>query len=426
MVWCGMALVDDIVVRIDRGDVVRLALELCNIDSPIGHEREVGEHLYGWMDREGLSPRRLGLQPHRFNLLGRLPGSGGGYSLIFNSHMDTAVPGAPDLVHADPTERRYHAAWIEEDLLVGEGIINDKGPMAAFLVAVKAIKDSGQRLLGDVLVSAVINETGGEPCDEPPGSYQQSKEFGTRFLVTHGGVADYALVCEGTGFGLVWVEAGEFWYKVTLRGEAPPFYTPYLPERTTLAKSPNMVVASAAAIEALEVWASRYQAKNVYTSPGGTVVPKAQIGAIRGGDPNRPLFSPQLCELYLDVRSVPNQDPLRTREEIRDVLAGVGLSATVELFSFRPGFEARNIERLADAGRRAHRAVFREEPQPAPVETSSMWRDINAFNEVGIPAMTIGPRSRALGGKRALPIESLYQAALLYARIAVDLCSQRK
>ncbi len=421
-----MPLVDDVLALIHREDLVRFALEICNIDSAIGHEREVGEHLYRWMEHEGLHPRKLGLQPHRFNLLGRLDGSGGGLSLIFNSHMDTAVPGAPDLVHADPTERRYHSAWIEDDLLIGEGIINDKGPMAAFLVAVKAIKDSGHRLPGDVLVSAVINETGGEPCDEPPGAYGQSKEFGTRFLVTHGGVADYALVCEGTGFGLVWVEAGEFWYKVTLRGEAPPFYTPYLPERTTLAQSPNMIVASAAAIEALERWAAQYQSRNVYVSEGGTVVPKAQIGAIRGGDPNRPLFSTQICELYLDIRSVPNQDPLLTRQEIRDTLAQAGLNATVELFSYRPAFEARNIERLAGAARRAHRAVFGEEPQPAPVETSSMWRDINAFNEVGIPAMTYGPRSRALGGKRALPIESLYQAALLYARIAVDLCSQRK
>lgn len=421
-----MSIADEIVARITPDEIVRLALALCNIDSPIGHEGAVGEFLCGWMKRNGFATRKLGLQADRFNLLGSLPGSGGGYSLIFNSHMDTAVPGERDLTHADPTAARFHSAWVEEDLLIGEGIINDKGPMAAFLVAVKAIRASGHRLPGDVLVSAVINETGGEPCDEPPGAYAQSKEFGTRFLVTHGGVADYALVCEGTGFGLVWVEAGEFWYKVTLRGAAPPFYTPYLPERTTPAQSPNMIVASAAAIEALERWATQYQARNVYVCPGGTVVPKAQIGAIRGGDPNRPLFSTQVCELYLDVRSVPNQDPLATRQEIRDTLAQAGLNATVELFSYRPAFEARNIERLAAAALRAHRAVFAEEPQPAPVETSSMWRDTNGFNEVGIPAMTYGPRSRALGGKRALPIESLYQAALLYARIAVDLCSQRK
>src|ERR1700675_4818730 len=121
-----MPLIDDVLARIRREDLVQFALEICGIDSAIGHEREVGEHLYRWMEREGLHPRKLGLQTHRFNLLGRFDGSGGGFSLIFNSHMDTAVPGAPDLVHADPTERRYHSAWIENDLLIGEGIINDK------------------------------------------------------------------------------------------------------------------------------------------------------------------------------------------------------------------------------------------------------------------------------------------------------------
>jgi acetylornithine deacetylase/succinyl-diaminopimelate desuccinylase-like protein len=309
---------------------------------------------------------------------------------------------------------------------VGEGIINDKGPMAAFLIATKAIKDSGHRLSGDLLVSAAISETGGEPCHDEPGAYEQSKELGTRFLVTHGAVADYALVAEGTGFGIVWVEAGEFWYKVTLRSDTPPFYTPYVPTRTTLAQSPNMIVASAAAIDAIEKWAASYQTRNIYSSPGGTVVPKAQIGAIRGGDPNRPLFSSQLCELYLDVRSVPNQDPLRVQHEIGAALTATGLTASVELFSYRPAFVAQNIDRLAEAVRRAHRATFGEEPQPAPVEMSSTWHDRTAFSEVGIPALTYGPRSRALGGKRALSIESLYQAALVYARIAVDVCSQRK
>ena len=421
-----MSIADEIVARITPDEIVRLALALCNIDSPIGHEGAVGEFLCGWMKRNGFATRKLGLQADRFNLLGSLPGSGGGYSLIFNSHMDTAVPGERDLTHADPTAARFHSAWVEEDLLIGEGIINDKGPMAAWLVAAKAIRESGHALPGDLLISAVINETGGETFDDAPGAYRQSKELGARFLVTHGGVADYALVAEGTGFGLVWVEAGEFWYKVTLHGDAIPIYTPYLPERTTTAASPNMIVAAAAAIEALEKWAAEYQKKHVYVSPGGTVVPKMQIGAIRGGDPNRPLFSSQVCELSLDVRSVPNQDPLKTRAEIGAVLAGIGLKSSVELFSFRPGFEAKNIDRLAEAVRRAHRAIFDEEPQPAPVETSSMWRDINAFNEVGIPALTYGPRSRVIAGRRALSIESLHQAALAYARIAVDICSQEK
>jgi hypothetical protein len=54
------------------------------------------------------------------------------------------------------------------------------------------------------------------------------------------------------------------------------------------------------------------------------------------------------------------------------VVSDVGLANSVELYSFRPAFEARNIDRFAAAVRCAHRATFGEDPQPAQVETSSM------------------------------------------------------
>jgi acetylornithine deacetylase/succinyl-diaminopimelate desuccinylase-like protein len=421
-----MSVIDDAIALIERDELVRFALEICNIDSAVGHEGEVGEHLYNWMRQQGFVARKIGLLSDRFNVLGTLPGTGGGYSLILNSHMDTAVPRHPDLVHADPSDRVYHSAWREDDLLFGEGICNDKGPMAAFLIAAKAIRSSGHRLKGDLLLSAAVTETGGEPCDDPPGTFVESKEIGARFLITHGGVADYALVAEGTGFGLVWVEAGEFWYKLTLHSRQPPFYTPYLPERTTLAASPNMIVAAAAAIEAIEKGAAEYQRRNVYRSPGGTVVPKVQIGGIRSGSARRPILAPQICHLYIDVRSVPGQDPLATKAELSKVVSDIGLTHTIELYSFRPGFEAKNIDRFAEAVRRAHHANFGDDPRPAQVETSSMWRDINAFNEVGIPALTYGPRLTTHSFKRALSIESLYQAACAYARIAVEVCNEEK
>jgi len=55
-----------------------------------------------------------------------------------------------------------------------------------------------------------------------------------------------------------------------------------------------------------------------------------------------------------------------------------------------------------------------------------MWRDVNIFNEVGIPAITYGPRSESHSEKRSFKIESLYQAACVYARLIVDLCNQEK
>src|SRR6185312_15926184 len=421
-----MSIADDIVARIDREALISLALTLSNIDSAVGHEGEVGQFIYGWMQNERMNPRKVGMFRDRFNVMGTVSGAGGGYSLLFNSHMDTHIPREQDWVHLDVNAPEYRRAWIENDLLVGEGIVNDKGPMAAFLMAAKAVKESGHKLKGDLVLTAVIAETSHEPVDCEPGVISESKDLGARFLATHGGIADYALIAEGTGFSPVWVEPGEYWYKVTLRSERPPFYTPYLPDRTTLADSPNMIVAAAAAIDALEKWAAAYQTENVFKSAGGTIVPKAQIGGIRGGDPTRPILAPQLAALYIDVRAVPNQDPLRTRNEIRAVLEGIGLDAAVELYSFRRSYEARNIERLAQSVRRSHVATFGSEPGPANVEASSLWRDINIYNELGIPALTYGPRAAAHAYKRALPAEAIYQAACAYARIAIDLCDQTK
>ena len=421
-----MSVVDDVLARIDRQAVVDFALELSNIDSAVTHEATVADHLYNWMRREGFQPRKVGLLADRYNVMGRLAGSGGGYSLLFNSHMDTHVPREQDWVHTDVTINEYRKAWIDGDLLCGEGIVNDKGPMACFLLAAKAIKESGHLLKGDLVLTCVVAESSHEPVDEWPGAIVETKDLGARFLATHGGIADYALIAEGTGFGLVWIEPGEYWYKVTLRSSEPPFYTPYLPDRTTIAKSPNMIVASAAVIPAIEHWAADYQRRKVFHSAGGTVVPKAQIGGIRSGDANRPILAPQVCALCLDVRTVPGEDPLNLRDEIQAVVDRTGICGTVELYSFRRGYEAKNIERLADSVRRAHIATFGSEPKPANTEASSLWRDINIYNELGIPALTYGPRAATHAYKRALSIDSLYQTACVYARIALELCNQTK
>jgi hypothetical protein len=51
-------------------------------------------------------------------------------------------------------------------VLVGDGMCNDKGPMATWLMAAKAIKDSGVTLKGDLVLMAVFGDIGLEPVDE--------------------------------------------------------------------------------------------------------------------------------------------------------------------------------------------------------------------------------------------------------------------
>src|SRR5207245_10728435 len=55
-----------------------------------------------------------------------------------------------------------------------------------------------------------------------------------------------------------------------------------------------------------------------------------------------------------------------------------------------------------------------------------MWRDTNAFNELGIPAISYAPRASSHATTKSFRIKDLTDAALVYARLAMDLCNQER
>lgn len=415
---------DDVLALIDPKEVVELALALGNVDSPTGSEGPAGQFVYDWLTANGFAPRKYALTPDRFNVAAWLDGSGGGYSLIFNAHLDTTL--RPDAVWSarDPLERLYHSAWVEGDQIYGDGVVNDKGPMAAFLVAAKAIKNAGHQLKGDLIVSAVAGEISREPIEEWQGPSYLSKDLGARFMATHGVVADFALVAEGTGFGIVGIEPGKAHFKVTVVTEGPRYYSPYLPRPTGLADSPNAIVRATAVIEAFERWAFEYQQRNTYRGRTGTIVPKASVNAIRSGYPFSLTSAPQLCSFYVDTRILPGANPMDVRDELRGVLREVGVPGTVELFLYRPGFEAKGAERLIETIERCHAQTFTTPPAIVADAVTSMWRDTNAWNELGIPSISYAPRAASHATTKSFKIKDLTDAALVYARIAMDLCDQ--
>jgi acetylornithine deacetylase/succinyl-diaminopimelate desuccinylase-like protein len=415
---------DEVVASIDRDEVVDLALALGNIDSPTGSEGPAGQFVFDWLTEHGFRPKKMALTEDRFNVAAWLDGSGGGYSLIYNAHLDTTLRPDANLSAKDPNDPLYHSAWVDGDEIFGDGVVNDKGPMAAFLVAGKAIRDAGYPLKGDLIISAVAGEISREPIDEWQGPGYLSKDLGARFMVTHGAVADYALVAEGTGFGIVGIEPGKAHFKITIQTDTPRYYTPYLPRPTGLADAPNAIVRAAAVIEAFERWAYDYQQRHTYRSEVGTIVPKASVNAVRSGYPFNLTSAPQVAQLFVDTRILPGANPLDLRDELRAVLASIGVEGTVELFLYRPGFEAVGAERLIETVRRNHDLVFAEPPMIVGEPVTSMWRDTNAFNELGIPAISYAPRSTSHAARKAFKVKDLQDAALVYARIAMDLCNQ--
>lgn len=415
--------IKQVLAHIDREELANLALDMSNIHSPPGKEKEVGDFVEAWLRREGFRTRVISLLPERPNVVGLYPGSGGGYSLMFNSHMD--VTGPTWLGCRDPEKPTIHRAWREGDTLYGQGVVNDKGPMACFLTAARAIKKAGITLKGDLLLTAVSGEIEWEPVDEFQSPQYLGHEAGARYMVTHGAVADYAIAAEATNFQLAWLEAGVALFKVTLFG-APAHYTPYIKGPYQMDKHPNAIVRMTAFIQKVEEWGLRYEKEHTYQCPGGTLIPKVNVGAVRGGVPYNPARTSEVCVAYVDTRLTPGQDVLAVKAELEKLVEAVGGDGEVEIFNFRRGYEAQNIDRLAGAVRNAHRQVVGGELKPVVGPECSMWRDINVFNEVGIPSATYGPTTGAGEGKYSLHLDSLHKAAQIYAMVAVEVCNQEK
>lgn len=410
-------------VTIDEEELVDLTLRLCQIDSPTGHEGEAGQFVFDWMLENGFNPRKIGMFEDRFNVLGSIPGVAEGYSLIFNSHLDTGKHGDDRWSLRDARNPLYHSAWRKDDLIYGEGVVNDKGPMAAFLIAAKAIKTAGIELKGDLLISAVAGEIGTEPVDEFTAPRYLSKEVGARYLIEHGGVADYALIAEGTNFSAGWVEAGKAFFKITMYGDRQ-YYTPFTPDAEVNEQHPNAIVRAGFLIPKIQQWGREYEGRFRHETAGGTVVPKVTIGAIRGGNAYHVTRTSELCSLYLDVRIVPGQDALAVRAELRRLLADAGVPGDVELFLYRRGYEASGHESLLESLEEAHASVVGGKLGIAAQPFTSMWRDINPFNELGIPAITYGPGVAV--DKLAMGIQDLATAARVYAQVAINVCGKEK
>jgi len=406
---------------IREDELTELVLELCNIPSPYAHEKEAGDFVYEWMRRQGFKPKRVGLTDTRFNVVGKLEGDGEGYSLLFSSHLDTGGPrGRAEDAWKFAAERMddpyWHRAWLKDGVFYGQSVENDKGPMACFLIAAKAIKEAGVPLKGDIYLTACPGEMGQEPVSEYQGTDYLSKEVGAEYMMVHGGImADYGVAAEGTDFSVSWVEAGKAFFKIAVKGASA--YTPLLTHSPDAKEHRNPIVKAAPLIEAINKWALDYETRRTVRLPGGTVVPKAQIGAIRGGIPYYNIGGTDLCELYLDVRITPGTVPGEICRELKQVVKEAGVPADIELFLFRQGYEAdgERIRPLVEALGQSHADVFGKPLEQSDPVFSSMWRDHSVFNEYRVASLTYGP-------SRFRPsLKDMVECARVYAMLAVDI-----
>jgi len=125
----------------------------------------------------------------------------GGRSLILNGHVDVVPAGDEELWHYPPWE-----GTIAEGRVYGRGAVDMKGGLCCALFAAKALRDSGVRLKGRLMVESVIGEEDGG--------------VGTLAAVLRGYTADGAIVAEPTELVVAPAQAGAFNFRVTIPGKA--------------------------------------------------------------------------------------------------------------------------------------------------------------------------------------------------------------
>lgn len=411
-------------------ELVELACGMIDIPSPPGYEREVCEWLAGWFQRHGLEGYTQEIEPTRANVVGRLPGEGGGKSLLFNSHMDTTFTGRAEedlFILGRPEYLSQPKAEVRDGKVYGLGAYNDKGPFAPAVAAARAIRESGVRLRGDVLLTGVAGEIGRGQVWPHRGPHTRGKGVGARHLVNGGVWADYVVVAEGSQFSVSWGLPGAAYFRITTRGA--PTYAPMNVDRRspTPAENRNAIVKMSYLIQRIEEWADRYEAQNTYPlgPEGGVIEPKVTIGAIDGGVATKPNWRPGLCNIYVDVRVPPNRSPLEVKRELEAEVKATGLSDEVFMFLSHRGYVSPpGYEVVAKAVKESHRRVFGKPPDPPGQADTSMWNDTNVFWQVGMPGVKYGPGRPADAHfpLDVIGIDDLLNAAKVYALTCLEIC----
>jgi acetylornithine deacetylase len=203
-------------MKIDRDRLVDTASSLVNVHSFTGDEERMADLMLGILDGMGLQVQRQQVEDKRANALGTWVGAGGGPSLMFNGHMDTSYSGREPWLRDVPGFQPQ--AFERDGRLYGLGISNMKGALACYVEAVRALQDAGVRLRGDVLIAAVSGEIEKTQYGDATGGEYRGYAAGTRYLVSHGGVADMCLLGEPTEGKVVLGHFGALWLRIRVQG----------------------------------------------------------------------------------------------------------------------------------------------------------------------------------------------------------------
>jgi len=404
---------DAVLEQVDRNRIVELACNLANIVSITGEEEEVAKYLGGEFEKLGMEVEYQYVEDGRPNVIGRLKGTGGGATLMFNAHMD----------HFDNPQETV----VEDDRIYGRGLVNMKAAFPCYIEAVAALQKAGVKLKGDLIIAGVVGEIEKAQVGRFQGKTYRGAGVGARYLMDHGVMADMCIIGEPTGLHLQIGNAGLIWARVSVDGKATKF-----------------VLAACKVAQAIQDWEKEYQRKN----PHKFMLPTVQIGAIDGGNAFKPGTRPT-TDIFVIVKTLPGAVPLAIKRDLEAVCEKVKkresdiLDVRFDLYLSTDGYEISKSEYVVKAMAHAHQTVFgRPVPYSKPIRYG-VTSDGSRIAAYGVPAITYGPgfgthlvdptETKApaewdapSGVRRGVGIENMVNCTKVYSMAALEICNTKR
>jgi acetylornithine deacetylase len=403
-------------MNVDRDRLVDTASRMIGVHSFTGDEEGMAGLMVELYEEMGLQVQWQQVEDGRANALGTWAGAGGGKSLMFNGHMDTSYSGREPWLRDVPGFQP--AAFERDGRLYGLGISNMKGALACYVEALRALQDAGVRLRGDVLIAAVAGEIEKTQYRDATGGEFRGYAAGTRYLVSHGGVADMCLLGEPTEGKVVLGHFGALWLRIRVQGNF--IHTAFSEGK----RGQNSILRAHDVLDAVLEWIPTWEDDPANAYRGAKAI--VNVGAIEGGFGWRVSRTPHHTDLFLDVRVPPTKEMASARGEVLHFVRGLAeqfpeYGIEGEVYVTAPGAEIDESHELVAAIDASHAEVWGEPPGR---DVTRWFSDASALTRYGVPTVNYGTSTGLMDVELGenLEIDGLVKTAEVYARVAMEIC----
>jgi acetylornithine deacetylase len=379
----------------DRGHLVSTLQDLVRINSinpslvpGAPGEVEIAGYVARWLRDAGVDAAIQETRPGRPSVVGRLPGRGGGPSLVLNAHLDTVgVSGMADPFSGELRDGRVY----------GRGAYDMKGSLAACLGVMARLR-AHPPLRGDIILTAVADE--------------EDASFGTSDLLP-GITADAAIVTEPTGLDVCVAHKGFTWLEVETFGRAAHGSRPE--------DGVDAIMRMGQVLAHLKLVGERLQRQEPHPLLGS---PSLHAATISGG--SAPSTYAARCRLLIERRTLPGESSTTLLEEVGEILGVLSgtdqdFRAALRILLSRQPFEARADSSIVKLLTGEAVAVLGRTPAHVG---QSFWMDAALFAEGGIDTVVIGPTGAgAHADVEWVDVESVVQLEEIVRRTAIAFCA---